>query len=715
MSYRPPVALPELGQHISQQELRSALCQCDPSVQCRFRVNGKQHVLSMPEARRAYQRRRHCMIGAIKTHTWANNRPTGGLSPLGSKADPAFAFWYDRNHGDECTLPEPLVAGLKSAVEMACFDVQILCHQKITNLLLGVRPVPCESIPRERLVELVDAGVPIPWISVFARASALLGQSGWMIDCDSMWLRKPEVVMEGPAYGHVFGSMQAQGLRHGPEKSARHWLLNYLKEPGDKLYLSTPFRFPKGSPMLEEFVDWMRQLLLEGRLAHPQVSNYNTIMQKAVDLIQTWGLEKAITESHVFSPIPYWCRKEKLFRPLADQDTHLIETMGQSTCVNTFWLSSRAHSDVPTLEGMHPLSIWKQVLTLATPQPRGVKRRRIGKSIPWPPIPAICCISLPSMPAPDCSDLCKRYKLRKQIAEGSYGKVYQAEDNDYNKVAVKIVQRGRSPVDSREIYFTKHCQGHPHIVKLIDGLCTPFWAAIVFELATENLHQFARRQPLHVVPWAIMCPVAHHIASGLAHMHSKQVIHRDLHGRNVLLAQQPGGLPRAVLCDFGMCAHVGEGPYAPRSMTANITAPWYRAPEVFFAHGFQIHPNGSWIAPQRDIKYSAAVDIWAWACVTVHCAAGLPVYHGDSDFETAKALARCMGVIAPVIGAQQPFTYPIAIDNTHMPRQRRSRTLWLNFGRPEQRTLLLDALALDFTKRPIAADIERQRELQWVW
>ena len=100
--------------------------------------------------------------------------------------------------------------------------------------------------------------------------------------------------------------------------------------------------------------------------------------------------------------------------------------------------------------------------------------------------------------------------------------------------------------------------------------------AIVFELAQESLRQFAKRHDGDLIPLEVMLPIAGHIVSGLAHMHVKQVLHRDLHQSNVLLMH--GDSMRAVICDFGMSAHVGHDAYTPGLLSANISAAWSRAP-----------------------------------------------------------------------------------------------------------------------------------------
>ena len=63
------------------------------------------------------------------------------------------------------------------------------------------------------------------------------------------------------------------------------------------------------------------------------------------ELIQDWGLEQACVGADVFSPIPRWFTKHRCCRALASEDRLVVEAIKKSTCVNSFWQSSRQHAD----------------------------------------------------------------------------------------------------------------------------------------------------------------------------------------------------------------------------------------------------------------------------------------------------------------------------------------------------------------------------------
>ena len=89
---------------------------------------------------------------------------------------------------------------------------------------------------------------------------------------------------------------------------------------------------------------------------------------------------------------------------------------------------------------------------------------------------------------------------------------------------------------------------HPHIVEYLGTSHDPDSGLLVLlmELVDESLTHFLERsqQPL---AYHIEVELCHDIAQALAYIHSKEIIHRDLSGNNVLLLAG-----RAKITDFGM-------------------------------------------------------------------------------------------------------------------------------------------------------------------
>eukprot|EP00993_Chasmostoma_nieuportense_P000775 NODE_1711_length_1405_cov_24.628326_g1625_i0.p1 GENE.NODE_1711_length_1405_cov_24.628326_g1625_i0~~NODE_1711_length_1405_cov_24.628326_g1625_i0.p1 ORF type:complete len:445 (+),score=88.66 NODE_1711_length_1405_cov_24.628326_g1625_i0:28-1335(+) len=115
------------------------------------------------------------------------------------------------------------------------------------------------------------------------------------------------------------------------------------------------------------------------------------------------------------------------------------------------------------------------------------------------------------------------------------------------------------------------------------------------------------------------------ILSGLDHIHSCGIMHRDLTPSNILLNRKP---PRVVIADFGVCGMEG----AVDSPALCVGSLPYMAPESL-----------------REKKlYTQKVDIWAFGVVCVALHAGCPLFpdkisgKGEKklQFERLKALHR---------------------------------------------------------------------------
>ncbi|KAI3712542.1 hypothetical protein L1987_71100 [Smallanthus sonchifolius] len=103
------------------------------------------------------------------------------------------------------------------------------------------------------------------------------------------------------------------------------------------------------------------------------------------------------------------------------------------------------------------------------------------------------------------------------------------------------------------------------------------------------------------------------ILSGLAYLHAKNTIHRDIKGANILV--DPTG--RVKLADFGMAKHI-TGHTCPLSFKGS---PYWMAPEIIK------NSNGS----------NLAVDIWSLGCTVLEMATTKPPW---SQYEGVAALFK---------------------------------------------------------------------------
>lgn len=162
-----------------------------------------------------------------------------------------------------------------------------------------------------------------------------------------------------------------------------------------------------------------------------------------------------------------------------------------------------------------------------------------------------------------------RYRVDAKLGEGGMGVVHQVWDQVTERaVALKCLTpaAAEQPVAvglfEREFHTLKNL-AHPHIVEVydfgIDGV--PYYTMELLVGTTAN-----RLAPM---PWQEACSVLRDVASALALIHSRRLVHRDVTVRNIHRAQDG----TVKLIDFGGLAPMGVA-------KDRLGTPAFMAPEV---------------------------------------------------------------------------------------------------------------------------------------
>jgi cyclin-dependent kinase 12/13 len=99
------------------------------------------------------------------------------------------------------------------------------------------------------------------------------------------------------------------------------------------------------------------------------------------------------------------------------------------------------------------------------------------------------------------------------------------------------------------------------------------------------------------------------VLDGLAHLHEKAIIHRDIKGGNILMSKD--GIIK--LADFGLARTFFPGQnynYTPKVVTL-----WYRAPELLLG--------------MRN--YTGAIDMWSVGCLFAELMTGKPIFPAKDE------------------------------------------------------------------------------------
>ncbi|EGZ12123.1 hypothetical protein PHYSODRAFT_515065 [Phytophthora sojae] len=198
------------------------------------------------------------------------------------------------------------------------------------------------------------------------------------------------------------------------------------------------------------------------------------------------------------------------------------------------------------------------------------------------------------------------YEVLERIGEGSYGKVYKA----VNKLSAEVLALKVVPVESedrdafdeltREIRILERCES-PFVVQYCGSFSyeSQLWIAMEFCAAGSlaDLHVLRGR---HVLSEAEIAAVCANVALGLAHLHSRGLIHRDIKAGNLLL----NGDGVAKLADFGVSAQLTATVGKRRTV---IGTPFWMAPEVI-----------------QEAQYDCKADLWSLGITALELAEGEP-------------------------------------------------------------------------------------------
>lgn len=164
------------------------------------------------------------------------------------------------------------------------------------------------------------------------------------------------------------------------------------------------------------------------------------------------------------------------------------------------------------------------------------------------------------------------YRIGRQLGEGRAARVYLAHDVHGQAVALKVIKRHATNIEVARQHFPSECRTlaaveHEHVVRLIDYGASGDTAYLAMEYLEGGTLRDAMRGG---IPPAQALSLLRQAAKGLAALHTRAIVHRDVKPENYLF--RAGGA--LVLADFGLAARAGSV-----STRAAIGSPCYASPE----------------------------------------------------------------------------------------------------------------------------------------
>ncbi|KAJ9124863.1 hypothetical protein QFC24_002792 [Naganishia onofrii] len=217
------------------------------------------------------------------------------------------------------------------------------------------------------------------------------------------------------------------------------------------------------------------------------------------------------------------------------------------------------------------------------------------------------------------------YEKIAQVGEGTYGKVYKARNGDgTGLVALKRIrmegEKDGFPVTAmREIKLLQSLdQGN--IVKLYEMMISHGSVHMVMEYMDHDLSGILS-QPQITLSVANLKSFCQQMLRGLAYLHRKAILHRDMKGSNILINSR-GELK---LADFGLARHFTKR--KRNDYTNRVVTLWYRSPELLLG----------------ETMYDVCIDNWSAGCIMLELFVRKPVFQGNDEIHQLEVIYEIMG------------------------------------------------------------------------
>ncbi|EFJ49339.1 hypothetical protein VOLCADRAFT_59590, partial [Volvox carteri f. nagariensis] len=214
-----------------------------------------------------------------------------------------------------------------------------------------------------------------------------------------------------------------------------------------------------------------------------------------------------------------------------------------------------------------------------------------------------------------------RYKVVKQLGDGTYGTVWKAINRQTNEVvAIKKMKRKfyswEECMNLREVKSLRKLN-HPCIIKLKEVIRENDELFFVFEYLECNVYQLTKDRD-KFIPESRVRNWCYQIFQGLAYIHKHGFFHRDMKPENLLASKDS-----VKIADFGLAREIRSRP----PYTDYVSTRWYRAPEVLL----------------RSPYYSAPIDLFAMGAIMAELYMLRPLFPGTSEADEIYKICSIMG------------------------------------------------------------------------
>uniref|UniRef100_A0A0D3F6D8 mitogen-activated protein kinase kinase kinase n=1 Tax=Oryza barthii TaxID=65489 RepID=A0A0D3F6D8_9ORYZ len=308
----------------------------------------------------------------------------------------------------------------------------------------------------------------------------------------------------------------------------------------------------------------------------------------------------------------------QIFEPSTSESSY---SRGRMLPEDTFAVRPRSHSPGPRGHAYSACCARDFGFTPRSPVKRMDDPRSPSQPLPLPPVP-VASSSIPSSSITS-SQFQSQWKRGKLLGSGTFGQVYLGFNSENGQFcAIKEVQvflddshsKERLRQLNQEIDMLKQLS-HQNIVQYYGSELADEALSIYLEYVSGgSIHKLLREYGPFKEP--VIRNYTRQILSGLAYLHGRNTVHRDIKGANILVG--PNG--EVKLADFGMAKHVTS--FAEiRSFRGS---PYWMAPEVVM----------------NNKGYNLAVDIWSLGCTIIEMATAKHPWYPYEDVAAIFKIAN---------------------------------------------------------------------------